>query len=42
LADWQNELPDGIYHAGPTDCESGAERVVAGYLHELRQMQEDQ
>lgn len=36
LIDWVNELPESVYHLGPTDAEEAITRVLAAYVDTLR------
>lgn len=38
-ADWISELPEHVFHVGPTDVELGTERIIARYWLALQQMQ---
>lgn len=39
LRDWVNELPDSVYHLGPTDAELVTRNMLQRYLHSLGQTQ---
>lgn len=32
MSDWINELPDSVYHTGPTDMAAGVDRILARYF----------